>query len=75
MRLHDDPRHAPLQQRVLRPMASTTSTCHADSCESAAVISAQLSLNSSTMMPVSAASTSSEITVFCGKVRQRRVGS
>jgi len=45
-------------------MASTTSTCHADSCESAAVISAQLSLNSSTMMPVSAASTSSEITVF-----------
>ena len=45
-------------------MASTTSTCHTDSCESAAVISAQWSLNSSTMMPVSAASTSSENVVF-----------
>ena len=46
------------------PMASTTSTCHADSCASAAVISAQWSLNMKTMTPVSASRTSREMTVF-----------
>lgn len=46
------------------PTASTASTCHTESCASAAVISAQWSLKVNTMMQVSASSTSREITVF-----------